>query len=246
MTHMNTIPIYIGYDRRMPVTYHVAAHSIARRASHAVSFSPIIITALQKQGLMTRPLQANQSTEFSFSRFLVPYLMNYKGWAIFMDNDVVVLDDIVNLWKLRNDKYTVMCVKHDHIPENNIKFLGEQQLKYKKKNWSSVMLLNCSKCKILTPEYINSASGLDLHRFNWLEGDHLIGEIPHEWNFLIDYDPGELEDQKILHYTDGGPYYSTFENCQFSEVWVNERHHMLKATEKSLGEVFPNEVIKTI
>jgi hypothetical protein len=167
--------------------------------------------------------------------------MNYQGWAIFMDNDVVVLDDITELWDLRDDKYAVMCVKHDHTPENSVKFLGEKQTRYEKKNWSSVMLLNCAKCTALTPEYVNSASGLELHRFHWLGNDDLIGSLPAAWNFLVDYSPGELEDQKILHYTDGGPFYSAYESCQFAHVWTDERDDMLTAFEKSLADMFPDE-----
>jgi len=137
-----------------------------KRASCAVSTTPLMIKGLRDSGLMTRPLQPNQSTEFSFSRFLVPYLMNYQGWALFVDNDVVMLEDIAELWALRDDDFAVMCVKHNHVPEEGTKFLGEAQTQYEKKNWSSVMLINCSKCTALTPDYVNSASGLELHRFH--------------------------------------------------------------------------------
>jgi len=236
------IPVFIGYDRRVPIVYHVAAHSIVQRATRAVSTTPLMIKGLQEDGLMTRPLQPNQSTEFSFSRFLVPYLMNYSGWALFVDNDVVILDDITELWALRNDDFAVMCVKHNHVPEEGTKFLGEAQTQYEKKNWSSVMLLNCGKCKALTPDYVNSASGLELHRFHWLGNDDLIGEILPTWNFLVDYSHGELKHQKLLHYTDGGPYYSSHLDCQFASVWTDERDDMLQSLEQSLGETFPDEM----
>lgn len=239
---MHPIPVFIGYDRRVPIVYQVACHSILSRASAPVSTTPLNIKGLRDSGLMTRPLQANQSTEFSFSRFLVPYLMNYKGWAIFADNDIVMLDDIANLWNLRDDSYAVMCVHHDHQPQESTKFLGEKQSQYEKKNWSSVMLLNCAKCTALTPEYVNSASGLELHRFHWLGDDGLIGEIPSKWNFLVDYSPGELKDQSILHYTDGGPYYEAYQNCQFAGVWTRERDDMLRSLEQTLGQTFPDEV----
>ena len=241
-----TIPMFIGYDRRVPITYHVMVHSIIRRASQAVTCTPLIISALREQGLMTRPLQANQSTEFSFSRFLVPFLMDYNGWAIFTDNDMIMVEDVAKLWALRDNKYAIMCVKHNHVPENDTKFLGEKQLQYEKKNWSSVMLINCGKCKALTPEYVNTASGLELHRFHWLKDDNLIGEIPHEWNFLVDYDQGAAEDQKLIHYTDGGPYYSAFADCPMASEWISERNHLLSSTEKSLGKTFPDEVIDVV
>jgi hypothetical protein len=237
------IRIFVGHDRRTPIVYHVACHSILTRASTPVSFTPLAMNALKTAGLMRRPLLSNQSTEFSFSRFLTPYLAGYRGWAIFMDNDVVVLEDIAKLWALRDDRYAVMCVKHDHRPANEIKFLGEVQTTYEKKNWSSVMLMNCARCAALTPDYVNTASGLALHRFHWLGDDSLIGELPPEWNHLVGYSEGRREDQKLLHFTDGGPYYDAYKDCKWADAWVAERDDMLAAQAQSLAEVFPGEVV---
>lgn len=228
------IRIVVGFDRRAPVLYDVATHSIQRRASRPVSFIPLNLGLLEKSGLMTRDISENQSTEFAFSRFLAPYLAGYEGWVIFMDNDVIALDDIAKLYDLRDDRYAVMCVQHEHNPNISTKFLGEKQTVYEKKNWSSVMLMNAAKCRALTPEYVNSASGLELHRFHWLESDDQIGALPPEWNNLVGISEGALEDQKLLHYTDGGPYYSEFEDCKWAKVWTDERDHMLDTREVKL------------
>lgn len=228
------LPVFIGHDRRAPVLFSVAAHSIMRRATCPVSLTPITANGLQGAGIFEREVTENQSTEFAISRFLVPYLAGFKGWAVFMDNDVVVLDDISNLFALRDEKYAVMCVKHDHVPEIKEKFLGEKQTSYPMKNWSSVMLMDCSKCSALTPEYVSKASGLELHRFHWLESEDLIGSLPPEWNHLVETSPGELEDQKILHYTDGGPYYSAYDDCKWAYVWKDERDDLMNVHEMSL------------
>ncbi len=231
---MSLVKIAIGVDYREVGGYHVACHSIMRRASKPVCFIPIALNNLD--GLMWRERNNLQSTEFSFSRFLAPYLCGYEGWVIFMDSDVVILDDILNLWELRDERYAVMCVKHDHQPESDTKFLSAVQTRYEKKNWSSVMLLNCAKCKSLTPEYVNTASGLDLHRFHWLDSDDLIGEIPARWNHLVDYSSGELKDQSLLHYTEGGPYFENYKNTKWAEVWFEEQRHMNTVVEKSLKD----------
>jgi len=241
MDQHEPIRIFVGYDRRIPITYHVACHSILRRASAPASFTPLVMNALKGADLMQRPLVPNQSTEFSFSRFLTPHLAGYRGWALFMDNDMIMVDDIAKLWALRDDKYAIMCVKHDHVPSNKVKFLGETQTQYPKKNWSSFMLMNCARCTALTPDYVNTASGLDLHRFNWLDNEDLIGELPPEWNHLVGYSEGRLEDQQLLHYTDGGPYYETYKDCKWAGSWVTEREDMLAARAQSLAEVFPEE-----
>lgn len=214
------INIFIGYDSNEDVAFHVLASSILRRASEPVSLTPIKLQSLKS--IFNRERNLFQSTEFSFSRFLTPYLCNYQGWSIFMDCDMLVIDDIANLWKLRDDRYALMCVKHKHIPVEESKFLNQPQTKYERKNWSSVMMMNNLKCKALTPEYVETATGLDLHRFKWLQDD-LIGEIPHRWNHLVDYDePLPIEQLSNLHYTEGGPYFEDYQSCGYAKEWFDE------------------------
>jgi len=214
------IRIFIGYDRREAVGFQVLAHSVISRASEPVSITPI---ALQNLGtLYQREIDPLQSTEFSFSRFFAPYLAGYAGWAIFMDCDCLCLDDIAKLWALRDSQYAVQCVQHDHRPANATKFWGAKQTQYEKKNWSSVMLMNAERCRALTPDYVNSASGLDLHRFRWLADESEIGALPTRWNHLVGYSDGALEDQSILHFTEGAPYMDGFESGQWADIWRDE------------------------
>jgi hypothetical protein len=213
------IHIFIGYDARQAVLYNVAHHSIVQRSSLPVSITPIKLGHLRH--VFDRPRLSVQSTEFSFSRFLTPYLRNYEGWAIFMDCDVVVRADIAELWALRDERYAVQCVKHDHQPTSTVKFLGEQQTRYEKKNWTSVMLMNCARCTALTPEYVNTASGLDLHQFKWLKSDDEIGALPRDWNFLVEYYKHD-EAAKLVHYTEGGPYYEATRHVDFANDWLAE------------------------
>ena len=150
-----------------------------------------------------------------------------------MDCDMLVLDDIANLWKLRDEEFAVQVVKHNHQPQETTKFLGTPQTSYEKKNWSSVMLFNCAKCTALTPEYVNTTSGLNLHRFNWLESNDLIGEVPHRWNHLVTYDASIPVDQvSNLHYTIGGPYFDDYKDTEYAKEWFNERDAVLKCEQR--------------
>ncbi len=225
-----TIRVFIGFDIRETVAFHVLAHSILARSSIPVSINPIALDQLKD--VLTRPLDPLQSTEFSFSRFLAPYLCEYQGWAIFMDCDMLVLDDIANLWALRDDNYAVQVVKHNHVPVEDIKFLNAVQTRYAKKNWSSVMLFNNAKCEALTPEYVNTASGLELHQFKWLGDDNLIGEIPHRWNHLVGYN-APARDAALVHYTIGGPYFKEYADCEYGTEWFQERERMLRADQRT-------------
>ncbi len=210
------IRIFVGYDRSEPVIFNTLAHSLIKHSSQPLAITPINLSHLG--GIFKRERNPLQSTEFSFSRFLVPYLAGYEGWAIFMDNDFLARADIAQLWALRDEKYAVMCVKHEHTPPEDVKFKGTVQTKYEKKNWSSLMLMNCGKCKALTPEYVNNATGLELHQFKWLGDDSLIGSLPNHWNYLVDYykyDPAV----KMVHYTEGGPYFPNYIDCDYAEDW---------------------------
>lgn len=219
------IRIFIGFDARETVAWHVLCHSILARASEPVAFVPLSLRNLGPR--MWREQNPLQSTDFSFSRFLTPSLSDYEGWSLFMDCDMLVLDDIARLWALRDDRYAVMCVKHDHVPVETTKFLGAPQTAYGKKNWSSVMLFNNARCRALTPEFVNTASGLELHQFKWLGNDDLIGEIPSAWNHLVGYDAPRPEASNV-HFTIGGPYFDRYADCEFAEAWQAERTDMLR------------------
>ena len=228
---MQPIRIFIGYDPNETVAYHVLAHSIMRRSSVPVSITPLML----KQLPMTRPRDVHQSTEFSFSRFLVPYLCDYKGKAIFMDCDLLFRMDIANLWKQTSDKEAaVSVVKHNYTPKSE-KFLNQKNYGYAKKNWSSLMLFNNEKCTSLTFDVVNKETGMYLHQFEWTDN---IGSMPESYNHLV----GEYKqnpDAKIVHYTLGTPCFAKYAHCEFAQEWRDEYDLMVhhnKIGEFSLPE----------
>ena len=220
------IPVFIGYDSKEAVAWHVLAHSILRHASRPVAISPVRLENLR--GTFERERNALQSTEFSFSRFLTPWLTGFQGWALFTDCDMLMREDIARLYELRDARFAVQVVKHHHVPKETTKFLDQPQTKYEKKNWTSVMLMNCAECSALTPEYVNTASGLELHQFKWLGDDARIGELPSKWNHLVDYDPPRA-DAALEHFTQGGPWFPEYTEVEFAAEWFDERTRMSSA-----------------
>ena len=218
------IRVFIGFDPREAVAFSVLAHSIYRRSSLPVSVVPLMLPQLG--GVLRRERHPLQSTDFSFSRFLAPYLSGYEGYSLFMDCDMLMLDDVAKIWDLRDERYAVQVVQHDHRPKETVKFLGAVQTAYEKKNWSSVMLFNNKRCTALTPDYVSKASGLELHQFKWLGDDSLIGPIPKRWNHLVGYDRPS-RDVSLVHFTLGGPYFPEYSNCEYSGEWRAERESML-------------------
>jgi len=212
--------VYIGYDPREAVAFYTLAHSILRRSSIPVSVAPLMQSQLK--GIYKRPRGPTESTEFSLTRFLVPFLSGFRGWSIFMDCDMLCRADIAELAahiERQPDKAVLVC-KHDYVPKTERKFLNQVQTKYARKNWSSLMVLNNERCRALTPDYVNTASGLELHRFAWTQ-ESLIGELPLEWNWLV----GEYAyrpDARIVHYTLGGPYFDEYRNCDYAAEWFEE------------------------
>ncbi|MAB61028.1 MAG: glycosyltransferase, partial [Verrucomicrobiales bacterium] len=204
------------YDSKEKAAFSTLTYSILQNSTKPVAITPIALNNIKDD--FVRERNSLSSTEFSFSRFIIPHLMNYQGWAVFMDCDMLMRTDINELWRQRDDKYAVQVVKHNYVPKHNKKFLGQTQTAYDKKNWSSVMLMNCKKCTQLTPDYVNKASGLELHQFKWLESDDLIGSIDKTWNWLV----GEYEynpEAKNIHFTEGGPWFKDYENVDYAKEW---------------------------
>jgi len=221
------LSIYIGYDSKESVAFYTLAHSILRRSSIPVSIAPVMQSQLK--GLYTRPRGPTESTEFSLTRFLVPALSGFRGWSVFMDCDMLCRVDIAGLAaeiEQQADKAVLVC-QHDYVPRTERKFLGQVQTRYPRKNWSSLMVFNNERCRALSPDYVNAASGLELHRFAWLE-DRMIGALPLEWNWLVGEYPANPQ-ARIAHYTLGGPWFDEYRDSDYAAEWFAEFESMRSA-----------------
>lgn len=227
---MKPLNIYIGFDSKETIAYHALCQSIIEQSSVPVSFTPICLSHLK--GIYTRHIDVRQSNEFSYSRFLVPYLQNYKGAALFMDCDMMLRADIKLLFDYaqHNSDKAVHVVQHNYQPKNKIKYLDNIQYNYPRKNWSSFVLWNCEheKNKDLDLNFVNNASPADLHRFSWLE-DTNIGSLDISWNWLVGELQGEkeiLNSVKNVHWTVGGPYFKEYAEVDFADEWFGLKERM--------------------
>jgi len=218
-TNISIIPVFIGYDPREAIAYHVCTNSIIRHSSQPISLTPLALQTLQGY----QETHTDGSNQFIYSRFLVPHLTQYNGWAIFMDGDMIVREDLTKLWNLRDDTKAVMVVKHSYQTKMAEKYLGAKNENYPRKNWSSVILWNCNhpSNKVVTPELIQQSTGSYLHRFSWLT-DNEIGDLPVEWNWLPD-EFGPNPNANLLHYTLGTPSFLEFTDTPMGNEWHRER-----------------------
>jgi len=221
--------VFVGHDSRETIAYDVCAHSIRSRASVPVDVRPIVQEEMRQAGLYWRPVDPLASTEFTYTRFLTPYLAGYQGWALFCDCDFLWLTDIAELQALADPDKAVMCVHHDHRPTEAVKMDGKAQTVYPRKNWSSLMLFNCDHPSVrrLTVEAANAESGAYLHRMQWAADDE-IGELSQTWNWL----EGSCEKPadgppKVVHYTRGGPWFDNWQDVDYGDLWLAERDRML-------------------
>lgn len=237
--------VYLGYDSREGIASDVAAHSIQRLTKSPIKFRYLKHRKLRKAGWFKRPwfIEGGSgefrdliddrpfSTEFSHTRFLVPALQKYKGWALFMDSDMIFTNDISKLFAKCDSTKAIMCVKHFHeIPKDGIKMDGRVQQNYYRKNWSSFVLWNCGHPanKDLTPEKINYMKGSDLHAFNWLEDDQ-IGALSFNYNYISGISPILSDKPSVIHYTEGGPWFSECKNVPYADWWDDERRNWEEA-----------------
>ena len=206
------IPIYVGFDPREAVAFHVFCHSVLSRTRSQVSFTPVC------------GARDDASNTFSRARFKVPEMQGYRGWAIFADGDMLCRSDITELWDLRESGNEVMVVKHDYQTKHPVKYLGQRNEDYPCKNWSSLMLMDCGNAVWRRPSYqelLKGPTGL-LHRFAFLD-DERIGELPKEWNWLVSEYPCNSQ-AKLVHYTIGIPPF--YPSCDYSAEWFNEMRAM--------------------
>ena len=214
--------VFIGYDPVERVSWHTAVSSILEKATIPVSFVPVNVRNFR--GFFDRARDPKQSNEFSFTRFLVPYLAGFEGKALFMDSDMLFRVDISELVdQTADDSRAIHVVKHDYRPRDDIKYLNTVQYAYPRKNWSSFVVWNCGhpKNQALSPTFVEQATGLELHRFTWL-ADEDIGELDVRWNWLVGEYCDPPADVKNVHWTVGGPYFDEYSDCDFSDEWRAE------------------------
>jgi hypothetical protein len=238
--------VYIGYDRREPAAYNVAAHTL--RLTSGLEPIGLDVRRLRRSGLYNRTAyvhpdgarydaisEAPMSTEFAISRFLVP-IIHQTGYALFTDCDVVFLRDVKELFYEADPSYAVSVVKHDYVPKTTTKMDGQRQVPYTRKNWSSVMIFNLEHAgnRRLTLHDVNTRSGLDLHSFYWLN-DSEIGELPPEWNWLVGEQP-KPANPGIAHYTLGGAWLPNWTGAEHDEIWL-EANKLVSLDKKSI--LFP-------
>jgi len=249
--------IYIGYDDRERDAYEVLRHSILKY-NKSYNIIPLVQSALRRAGLYRRAARMDSvdgkrvmvdetdgrpfSTQFTFTRFLIPALNQYDGWALFMDCDMMLRTDIGELFDryARNKEYAVQCVKHNYNPNKSEKMDGQVQQIYNRKNWSSFMLWNCSHASNLrlTVDDANVKTGSWLHGLSWLD-DSDIGGIDEEWNWLDDWSPENIN-PKNVHFTTGGPWFKEWEakrqsDIQYAGEWEVMRSQLI--SEKMIGDV---------
>ena len=216
---------FIGYDSKEDIAYRVCKQSLLKKSSIKVNVLALKLHELVVKNFYKRSIDPLASTEFTYSRFLVPSLMNFKGWAVFCDCDFLFLDDVAKLFEgLSNDK-AIYCVQHDYKPKEKHKMDGQQQTIYPRKNWSSFIVFNCNhpSNKKLNIEVVNREPGSYLHQFKWLKDDE-IGSLDERWNWLEGWTSNHNKLKPYaVHYTRGGPWFDEWQDVEYAEDWKNER-----------------------
>ena len=224
MITSSPFPVYVGFDSRESIAYDVCRHSIMARTRTPLDIKPLVLSELHERKLYWRTDDPLASTEFTYTRFLVPALAGYAGWALYCDCDFLWLADIKDLMALADDRFAAMCVHHDHRPTEAMKMDGRVQTLYPRKNWSSLILYNCGHPSnaALTPEVVNRESGSFLHRFSWLK-DEEIGAIPETWNWLEGWSEKPARSHpNVVHYTRGGPWFDEWQSVDYGDLWLKE------------------------
>ena len=226
---INNPTFYIGYDSKEDIAYRVCKQSLLNNASTKINIKSLKLYELISQKLYTRKIDPLASTEFTYSRFLIPTLMNYKGWGIFCDCDFLFFSDVNKIFDSLDESKAIYCVKHDYSPKEKHKMDGQKQTTYPRKNWSSLIIYNCShpSNRKLTTDLVNSESGSYLHQFKWLK-DNEIGSLDERWNWLEGWTSQHNKNlPHAVHFTRGGPWFDEWQDVEYAEEWLAERDKYL-------------------
>lgn len=204
--------VFIGWDSREAECADILTYTLRKQSSVPLDIRYLKLGELD----FSRPDDPRQSTEFTYTRFLVPEICGYEGKAVFMDCDMICLGDMKQLEDLDMSDHALRVVKHDYRPTASTKMDGQQQTVYPRKNWSSLMLMNCAKLQLWTTEIVQTQTGAYLHRFEDIP-DEQIGEIPNTWNTL----DWMNEDTNLIHYTSGGPWFEECKDHPFAKTWTS-------------------------
>ena len=221
---------FIGYDSKEDIAYRVCKQSLINKSSIDLTVNSLKIYELIAQNIYSRGIDPLASTEFTYTRFLVPHLMNYQGWAVFCDCDFIFFQDVAKLFENISDDKAVYCVKHDYTPKEKHKMDGQQQTIYPRKNWSSFIVFNCAhpSNRKLNLEVVNSEPGSFLHQFKWLKDDE-IGSLDERWNWLEGWTSNHNNEKPFaVHYTRGGPWFDEWQDVEFAKEWLEERDRYLR------------------
>ena len=227
---MSNLNIYVGYDSKEDIAYRVCKHSILKRSSTTVKIRSLKLYELITNKLYNRTIDPLASTEFTYSRFLVPTLNNFNGWAVFCDCDFLFFEDLEKILNNIDESKAVYCVQHDYTPKEKHKMDGQKQTIYPRKNWSSFILFNCShpSNKKLSVDLVNSETGSFLHQFKWLK-DSEIGSLDERWNWLEGWTSKHNNKKPFaVHFTRGGPWFEEWQDVEFANEWIKERDDYLK------------------
>ncbi len=235
------IKIYVGYDSREDIAWQVCRHSLERHARGPIEVRPLRQPTLRELGLYTRPADGSASTEFSLTRFLTPYVAAHDGWTLFVDCDVLFTRDIGELIAGLDPSKALYVVQHDYVPVNAVKMDGRTQSVYPRKNWSSFMVFNGANehVRALTPRVVNRAAPSYLHRFGWLPDDALIGSLDLEWNYLEGEYAVPRTPPAAIHFTNGGPWFSHWQDVAFADLWRAEERLYREAMTPATGCALP-------
>lgn len=233
-----SVKVFVGYDSREDIAWQVCRYSLRRHSDDKVEVIPLRQTTLRELGLYSRPHDFGASTEFSLTRFLTPYLAAQDGWVAFCDCDFLFTSDVCEVFEGLDPAKAIYCVQHDYTPAYRVKMDGKAQASYPRKNWSSFIVFNCNHPDVqsLTPEVVNTATAAHLHRFGWISDDSAIGALDPDWNFLAGEYPKPAATPRVIHYTNGGPWFDDWQDCDFADLWIEERDLYLKTSGKDAGK----------
>ncbi|OTG67351.1 glycosyl transferase [Acinetobacter silvestris] len=225
MNQEEVIKIFIGCD---PNNCDLEQMMVLDYSIHKHTQHPIEIVWMQLSHDPASPWYTNQetgqgwhttkwATPFSGFRWAIPEHCNFKGRAIYMDADVVILSDIAELWSHPIDDQAIVIAKGG---KNSARLC--------------TCLWDCEKAKQYLLQLNELQSNPDSHK-NMMQllkdQPHLVQPYQDSYN-CIDGEGLAADQIKILHYSDMGTQFS--HKYSFSRLEAAGQKHWFD------GQTFPH------
>jgi len=217
--------VFVGTQPEQMLATKLLEYSIKKKTSLKINVQALYKAVESKNIKIPRPVDKSNypRTPFSFQRFAIPELSGYTGRSVYVDSDMLVFNDIQELYDM---------------PFNGAEILCAEGVDGARRPQFSVMVLDCDTLKWNITDIVKGLDNGDYDykglMYEMKAAKSISQSLPKYWNDLESYTEGKT---RLIHFTDmhKQPWLS-LEN-EFAPIWVKALAEAIEDGYISMTEV---------